>query len=223
MKVAALFSGGKDSTYAIHLAQQRGWDVSVLVSMFPDADDSYMFHVPNIHLTPMLAEAMNIDFLKQPTGGEKEQELEDMKKALASLDVDGVLSGAIASDYQASRVDRICFELGLRSFNPLWRWDQRMVLDDLVSAGFRAMIVGVYADGLGEDWLGRILDDDAIAELDNIARQKGINISGEGGEFETLVLDGPNFEKRLDIIDSKIHWSGHSGEMVVTKAQLLSK
>lgn len=220
MKVAALFSGGKDSTYAIHLAQQRGWDVSVLVSMFPDADDSYMFHVPNIHLTPLLAEAMGIAFLKQSTSGEKERELEDLKEALASLDVDGVLTGAIASDYQASRVDRICFELGLRSFNPLWRWDQRQVLDDLVGAGFKVMVVGVYADGLDKDWLGRVLDDDAIAELDNIARKKGINISGEGGEFETLVVDGPNFLKRLEILDSKIIWHGQSGEMVVTEARL---
>ncbi len=222
MKVAALFSGGKDSTYAIHLAQQRGWDVSILVSMFPDADDSYMFHVPNIHLTPMLAEAMNVDFLKRQTSGEKERELEDLKEALASLEVDGVITGAIASVYQASRVDRICFELGLRSFNPLWRWDQRAVLDGQVGAGFKVMVVGVYADGLDEDWLGRILDDDAIAELEKIAVEKGINISGEGGEFETLVVDGPNFLKRLEILDSKIVWHGQSGEMVVTLACLSS-
>ena len=193
MKVAALFSGGKDSTYAIYLAQQRGWDVTYLVSLFPEADDSYMFHVPNIHLTPLLAEAMGICFVKQDTSGEKENELEDLKGALATLDVDGVLTGAISSDYQNVRIDKICFELGLVCYSQLWRRNQKHVLEDMINAGFKIMIVGVYADGLGKDWLGRILDADALEELEVISTKFGINISGEGGEFETLVVGGPNF------------------------------
>jgi diphthine-ammonia ligase len=223
MKVAALFSGGKDSTYAIYLAQQRGWAVTRLVSLFPEADDSYMFHVPNIHLTPMLAEAMDINFVNRVTTGEKERELEDLKEALTNLNVDGVLSGAIASDYQSVRIDRICFELGLVCYSQLWRWKQKHVLEDMILAGFKIMIVGVYAEGLGKNWLGKILDADALSELEKIAKKHGINLSGEGGEFETLVVDGPNFVKRLEIVNSEITWNGINGHMNVTDARLAKK
>ncbi len=223
MNVAALFSGGKDSTYAVYLAQQRGWNVKYLVSLFPKVDDSYMFHVPNIHLTPMLAEAMEIEFIKKETAGEKEKELEDLKEVLATLDVDGVLTGAIASNYQRSRIETICQELGLTCHNPLWHLEQKGILEEMMSAGFRIMFVGVYAEGLSTDWLGRMLDADALAELEVIAETYGINISGEGGEFETLVLDGPNFSKRLEILDSVTEWDGMSGFVQVTEVELVEK
>jgi len=223
MKVAALFSGGKDSTYAVHLVQQRGWDVSKLVSIVPEGKDSYMFHIPNIHLTPMLARALDIEHIEHGTRGEKESELDDLRDALAPLDVDGVVTGAIASDYQAARIDRICFELGIRSFNPLWRWDQEQVLNDMVGDGFEVLIVGAYADGLGKEWLGRTLDENAIRELRSISEKRGINVSGEGGELETLVVNGPNFHKRVEIVDSEVVWSGNGGELLVKDARLVEK
>ena len=223
MKVAALFSGGKDSTYAIYLAQSRGWEVTELVTMVPEAGESYMFHVPNIGLCGMLAEAMGIAHARFPTSGEEELELEDLGKALARLKVRGVVSGAIASDYQHTRIDRLCHGLGLVSHSPLWRRPQEAVLKDIVTAGFRVMVVGVYAEGLGKEWLGRILDGKALAELGSVAQEKGINVSGEGGEFETLVLDGPNFAKRLDIIGSETIWQGNHGEFLVKKAMLAGK
>ncbi len=223
MKVAALFSGGKDSTYAIYLAQLRGWEVEYLVSLFSKSEESYMFHVPNIHLTPLLAEAMGIEFVGKETDGEKERELEDLKEVLMSLKIDGVLTGAIASDYQATRIDRICHELGLVCHSQLWRWDQKHVLDDMIEAGFKIMIVGVYAEGLGEDWLGRILDKNALTKLEEIAARYGINVSGEGGEFETLAVDGPNFIKKLEIVESNTNWDGITGNLEVTEARLVEK
>jgi diphthine-ammonia ligase len=223
MKVAALFSGGKDSVYAIYLAQQRGWEVSALVSLFPKRDDSYMFHVPNIRLAPVLAQAMDIPIKVCETEGREGAELVDLKHALSDLDVDGVLTGAIASDYQATRIDRTCHELGLVCFSPLWRWRQRDVLEDVVLAGFKVMVIGVYAEGLGREWLGRVLDNASINELEALAKRHGINVSGEGGELETLVLDGPNFDKRLNIRESEILWSGNGGEVRVTDAALTEK
>jgi ABC transporter with metal-binding/Fe-S-binding domain ATP-binding protein len=223
MKVAALFSGGKDSTYAVYLAQQKGWNVKYLVSLFPKADDSYMFHVPNIHLTPMLAEAMGVDFVKKGTSGEKERELEDLRAALIDLDIDGVVTGAIASNYQRSRIEAICQDLDLNCHNPLWHTDQKRVLEDVVDAGFRVMFVGVYAEGLGMDWLGRELDADALLELEAIAQKYGINVSGEGGEYETLVVDGPNFSKRLEILESQVQWESMSGTLYVKETRLVDK
>jgi ABC transporter with metal-binding/Fe-S-binding domain ATP-binding protein len=223
MNVAALFSGGKDSTYAVYLAQQRGWNVSRLITMIPEKGESYMFHVPNISLCGMLAEAMGIAHNTCPTLGKEEKELGDLKKALTNLSAEGIITGAIASDYQATRIDRLCHELDMKSFSPLWRWDQEAVLRDILAAGFRVIIVGVYADGLGKEWLGRELDSTALLELKNISEKNRINISGEGGEFETLVLDGPNFAKRLEILESEIIWQGTRGELIVKKASLINK
>jgi diphthine-ammonia ligase len=223
MKVAVLFSGGKDSTYVIYLAQQHHWEVRFLVSLFPESEDSYMFHVPNIHLTPMLAEALGISFVRKDTKGEKEKELQDLRDVLAVLDVEGVVTGAIASNYQRSRIESICSELDLNCHNPLWGTDQKGVLEEMIDSGFHIIIVGVYAEGLGHEWLGRVLNADALAELEPIADKYGINVSGEGGEFETLVLDGPNFQKKLDIINSSLTWEGMSGTLHVTEARLVGK
>ena len=223
MNVAALFSGGKDSTYAIYLAQQRGWDVSRLITMVPERGESYMFHIPNIGLCGMLAEAMGIPIHNVSTAGQEELELEDLRKALTGLAVDGIVSGAIASDYQHTRIDRMCHELGLVSFSPIWRWSQMSVLEAIIAAGFRVIIVGVYADGMGREWLGRILDSKALEELATLSEKNRMNVSGEGGEFETLAVDGPNFSKRLEIVNSEIRWEGTRGEMLVTEARLVPK
>jgi len=223
MKVAALFSGGKDSTYAIHLAQSMGWDVAKLVTMVPEKGESYMFHVPNIELCGMLAEAMGIDHVSFPTGGEEELELEDLKKALADLKVQGIVTGAIASDYQHTRIDRLCHELDMASYSPIWRWNQEAVLRGIMAAGFSVMVVGVYAEGLGKEWLGRVLDEKALRELEELSRKNRMNISGEGGEFETLALDGPNFLKRVEVAESESLWHGTRGEFIVRKARLIEK
>lgn len=223
MNVAALFSGGKDSTYAIYLAQQRGWDVSRLITLVPTKGESHMFHIPNIGLCAMLAEAMGIEHAAFDTMGEEEKEMEDLRKALGGLGVEGIITGAIASDYQATRIDRLCHELGMRSYSPLWRWKQADVLNGILSAGFKVMIVGVYADGMGKEWLGRELDAAALSELDALAAKNRMNVSGEGGEFETLVLDGPNFSQRLEIEESETVWHGTNGEYLVKKARLVPK
>ena len=223
MKVAALFSGGKDSAYAIYIAQQWGWEVDHLISIIPETGESYMFHVPNISLTDQLSECLDIPLSKAVTMGEEEIELEDLKELLASMDIASLITGAIASDYQTTRINRICHDLGIRVFSPLWRKDQRMLLKDMIDAGFEMMVVGVYADGMGEDWLGRRLDNDALANLDDLTKKNRMNIAGEGGEFESLVLDGPNFKKRLEIIEAEKVWEGMSGHYRIDRAEVVEK
>ena len=220
MKLAALFSGGKDSAFAIYIAQQYGWEITHLVTLVSRSQESYMFHVPNIHLTEALAEAMNIPLVKQETAGEKEEELEDLKAALSIPGIDGVLTGAIASDYQWSRINRVCHDLGLRVFSPLWRKDHAMLVKDMIDAGFEMMIVGVYAYGLDEKWLGRTLDMDAFDELLALREKYGISPAGEGGEFETLVLNAPYFKKRLVIEEMEKEWHRDSGSVRVKSVRL---
>ena len=220
MRVAALFSGGKDSVFAVYIAQHYGWDVSHLVSLLPKKPDSWMFHSINIHQTSLLAKALGIPLVQQVTAGEKESELEDLTTILEKLKVDGVISGAIASEYQRTRIEKICYNLGIKSFTPLWHKNQELLVRDQVKAGFHIIIVGVFAEGFDETWLGRTIDQDTIADLVHLQKKKGINVAGEGGEYETLVLSGPLFSQRLVIDESEKHWNRDSGIFQVKTAHL---
>jgi diphthine-ammonia ligase len=220
MKVAALFSGGKDSVFAVYITQQFGWDVSHLVTVLPVKQDSYMFHSINIHLTELLAQAIDIPLVKKSTKGEKETELIDLKNLLQDLEIDGVISGAIASEYQRTRIEKICDEIGIKSFTPLWHKNQELLLRDQVKAGFHSIIVGVFASGFDETWLGKTIDEEAINTLVHLNKKYGINIAGEGGEFETLVLDGPLYHKKLVIDESVKEWNRDSGIFQVKSAHL---
>jgi len=220
MRVAVLFSGGKDSTFATYIAQQWGWDVSHLVTLIPKNTESWMFHSLNLSLTGLLAETLGIPLSSRMTKGQKEDELSDLQTLLQSLPIDGVVSGAIASEYQRTRIERVCDRLGLKSFTPLWHKDQGLLLEDQLHAGFNIMIVGVFAEGLTKDWLGRTIDPPTLAALCSLHETKGVNIAGEGGEYETLVLDGPSFNAPLIIDERETHWSRDSGTIQVKKAHL---
>ncbi len=223
MKVAALFSGGKDSTYALYVAQQMGWNVSDLLTIIPRGDDSMLYHIPNIDLTPLLSECLGICLSSQEAELGEAQELDALRKVLGRVDVEGLVMGTIASDYQKSRVDAVCHDLGIRCFAPLWRQNQASLLADYISAGFRILVTGVAAEGLDESWLGREIDDRARSELLELNRRRGLSPCGEGGEYETLVIDGPNFSKRLHVIEARKEYEGSSGICRVLKAETVGK
>jgi ABC transporter with metal-binding/Fe-S-binding domain ATP-binding protein len=220
VKLAALFSGGKDSTFALYIAQQYGWNITHLVTLAPEKQDSWMFHSLNIHVTDQLADALDIPLVKKTTQGEKEKELQDLLDLLQHLEIDGVISGAISSEYQRTRIEKICYELEIKSFTPLWHIDQEVLLRDQVHAGFNILIVGVFAQGFNEQWLGRTIDEHAIKELNKIRKNYSINTAGEGGEFETLVVDGPIFQKKLVIDETEKKWKRDHGILRVIKAHL---
>ncbi len=220
MKVAALFSGGKDSVFAIYIAKQWGWDVTHLITLQPEKRDSWMFHSINIHLTEKLAEAIDIPLIKKQTKGEKEKELEDLKDILKDLKIDGVISGAIASEYQRTRIEKICNELEIKSFTPIWHKNQELILRDQISAGFKIIVVGVFAHGFDKTWLGKTINEELIDELIKLRKKYSINEAGEGGEFETLVLGGPIFQKKLVLDEISKEWKRDSGILKVKKAHL---
>jgi predicted ATP pyrophosphatase (TIGR00289 family) len=226
MKAAVLFSGGKDSTMAIYKAMEDGWEVEYLLSMHSENPHSYMFHVPNIHLTQLLSQAMEIPLIRAKTPGEKEEELEDLQNALTNLKnrgVEAVFTGAIHSEYQKSRIDNLCHEVGLESVAPLWHRDPLDYMQEVVDLGFEVMITSVSAEGLDESWLGRIIDEDLLEELKGLHEKYGLHMAFEGGEAETLVLDGPIFKKKLNILDSKKIWEVDSGYLVIKDAELVEK
>ncbi len=223
MRVAALFSGGKDSTYAAYVAMQRGWEVTHLLSIVPEDRESMLFHVPNLHLTPMLAEAMGLPLLQEPASAGEAGELEALRRIFQRVDADGVVVGAIASDYQHQRVNRVAAETGLRVFAPLWRHDPRRLVRDYLAAGMEIVFSSVSAEGLDESWLGRRWGDDVVEDLLRLQDRRGVHPCGEGGEFETLVLDSPMFSKRLNVVRASPEWQGSAGVWRVTEARLEPK
>lgn len=223
MRVAALVTGGKDSVLALHRAQKMGHDVKFLAAMIPKRADSWMFHFPNIHLTDHLSKAVEIPLVKAKTSGIKEQELKDLKELLASLDVEGVVSGAVASRYQKERIERICQELNFESVTPLWHQEPLQLLREIVDQKFKVVVVGVYAYGFDVGWLGREINSATLEKLVNLHEKYGISLVGEGGEYETLVLDAPFFKKRIQIVQSEINYEEHSGVLVVKESKLKDK
>ena len=220
MKLAALISGGKDSSFAIYKALQEGHVVTDLVTIKTANEDSYMFHSANIHLTGLIAQACGIPLTSQVSTGEKEKELEDLKKALSPLKVEGVAVGAIESEYQASRVRRICDELGLEMYAPLWHKDPESLLFEMI--GYMDIImVKVAAGGMDESWLGRSFDQKMIADLKELHRKYRVHLAGEGGEYETLVLNMPYYSKKIKLIETKKMWMGDHGVLKVIKTELV--
>ncbi len=223
MQVAALVSGGKDSALAVHRAAESGHTVKFLVSMIPQREDSWMFHYPNVNLTQLFADAATIPLVKRETSGIKEEELGDLKAVLRTLNVEGVVSGAISSKYQKERIDRICRELGLLSITPLWKQKPLKLLNELVELNFKAIITCVCGYGFDEDWLGRSIDAKTIRDIVDLHKRFHVSLVGEGGEYETLVLDAPFFSKMIDLVQTRRIWEDHRGCLHVEKARLTVK
>ena len=218
-----LVTGGKDSALALHRAVQQGHEVVHLVTMVPQRADSWMFHSPNVHLTDLFAEAVGFPLVKTDTSGEKETEVADLKRALASLSIDAVVSGAIFSQYQKERVDGVCDELGIKHLAPLWHEDPLSILKEMLELKMKTIIVGAYAHGFARDWLGREIDENTVRDLIELNRRYDVSLVGEGGEYETLVLDAPFFSRRIRLIDIERVWEGASGYLLVKRAVLVAK
>jgi predicted ATP pyrophosphatase (TIGR00289 family) len=223
MRIASLCSGGKDSAYALWLAMLQGHEVKHLIAMIPMRGDSWMFHRPNVHLIDLFAECVGIPAIKAETTGEKEHELEDLKKVLQTLDVQAVVSGTISSIYQKDRIDRICRELRLSHIAPIWSRDPMEVLGEMVNSCFEAIITSVSAEGLDESWLGRKIDRKCLEDLHKVSMKFGVNPAGEGGEYESLVLDAPFFRKRIEILKAEPVWKGDRGYLLIKRARSVCK
>lgn len=227
MNLASLFSGGKDSAFALYKALQEGHEVTVLITISSENPESYMYHVPNIKLTRLQAEAMQLPIIFRITKGVKEEELRDLKaaaeEAIKNYGIEGLVSGAIYSNYQRKRIDDICSELEISSLSPLWKKRPKEMLIEMVAEGFEIVISAVAAGGLGPEWLGREIDKKTIDELTDLHNTCYVCTAGEGGEFETLVLDAPFFKKKLRVMDAEKVWDGQSGVYNVKKAVLVEK
>ncbi len=226
VKTGILFSGGKDSCLAFYKAQKLH-EVSCLISLVSENEESYMFHVPNIELVRVQANSIGLPLVLKNTKGQKEEELKDLRDALVNAKeeygIEGIVTGAIKSVYQASRIQRICFGLDMWCFNPLWLRNQVELLKEIVEEGFRVIISGVFAYPLDRSYLGREIDGTMIETLAEFEKKFGLNPSGEGGEIETTVLDAPFFKRRLEVIDYDITHKNYSGSFKIKNVRSTSK
>jgi ABC transporter with metal-binding/Fe-S-binding domain ATP-binding protein len=217
LKVAALFSGGKDSTFALWCTQMQGWDIDTLVTVFPESRNSWMFHYPALKWTRLQAQAMGLPQTTIPTKGEKEEELADLTEGLdkvkKSFGIDTIVSGAVASEYQRTRIDNICEKLGVRSIAPLWHKNQEQLVREQIESGFEIILTACNALGLDKKWLGKRLEASDVPRLVKLREKYGLSVAFEGGEAETFVLAGPIFKNRLEIIRSSPSWRGDSGHL----------
>jgi len=214
MKLAVLFSGGKDSCYSAYLAKKEGHEIVCLITIFSENKESYMFHIPSIKKTKHQAEAMDLPLIIQKTKGKKEEELIDLEKAIKKAKdkykIQGIVTGALHSVYQASRIQKICDKLKLKCINPLWHKNEIEYLEELIKNKFKVIIIGIAAYPLNQSWLGRKIDKSFIKEVKRLNEKYKIHPAGEGGEFETFVLDCPLFKKPIEIKDFKDFKTGEN-------------
>jgi len=235
MEWVSLFSGGKDSAWALYRAQQEGLPVGRLLTVRPEGD-SYMYHTPATHLASLAAESIGLPLLSvEPTefgaadavdsSAQGDAEIQPLEAALSKLaadpevDLAGVTAGAVESEYQTSRIEALCDRLGIDLFAPLWQRDPEALAEAMLDAGFEIRIVRVAAAGLEESWLGRTLDREALAELRELRERYGVHVLGEGGEFETVVVDGPHMDRRIEL-EYDTQWDGTRGRILVEDARL---
>lgn len=208
---------------AMYTVSQMGHEVPYIVTVRPSDKASWVFHTPNLSAVPLMAESMGVGQIVADSDGTEAGDLEALRSALSSLDVDGVVTGALWSDYQWDRINLVCGDLGLPVISPLWRKCQDEMYDLMCSSGIDAIIVGVFAEGLDGSFLGRHLDMETKEELLALRERYGISIMGEGGEYESMTLDSPIHSKRLVVERAEKVMERDTGVLDVTGLSLSEK
>lgn len=225
MRLAALFSGGKDSTYSIFKALQEGHSIECLVTIAPKSEESMLLHYPNMSITKLQSSSLNIPQIYVESESDKtEFETELLTKTLLTAkqdyNIEGLVQGGILSEFQKNNFNKICGELDLKLISPVWNKKQKQYMKNLLDDNFRFIIASVSADGLDDSWLGKEITKDNLEVLEELSKKFGFNLNFEGGESETLVIDCPIFSKQIVIQKSRKIWDGYRGRFEIEEAKL---
>ena len=225
MRLACLFSGGKDSTYAIHLAKKQGHDVVCLLSIFPKSEESHLLHYPNLKWTRLQSISMNIPQLTICSNSDETvDELIVLEKLLQNakdeFKIEGLVHGGIKSKFQKEKFESLCVKLNLISLAPLWNTEPKKYMNDLLDSNFHFLMITVSSNGLDEEWLGKLILKSDIEILNNLSEKFGFNLNFEGGESETFVLDCPLFSNPIQINQFTKNWDGYRGRFEIVDAEL---
>ena len=225
MKLGSLFSGGKDSTYAIYLAQKQGHEVTCLLSIFTKSEESHLLHYPNMQWTKLQSQSMNIPQLTiNSESNETDDELFALEKLLQNakdqFHIEGLVHGGIKSQFQKEKFESLCSKLDLVAITPLWNTEPEQYMNDLLDSNFVFIMITVSSDGLDDTWLGKEITKSDIDTLKNLSEKFGFNLNFEGGEAETFVVDCPLFENSIKINQAKKIWDGYRGRFEIVDAEL---
>ncbi|MDH3696240.1 MAG: diphthine--ammonia ligase [Nitrosopumilus sp.] len=225
MKLASLFSGGKDSTYAIHMVQKQGHEIACLLSVFPKSDESHLLHHPNMAWTKLQSESMNIpQLLISSDSDNTDEELSKLEillqKAKEQFDIEGVVHGGIKSNFQKDKFETLCSKLDLIIVAPLWGIESQQYMNDLLNSKFEFIMTVVSSDGLDDSWLGKMIFKSDIDILKRLSQKFGFNLNFEGGEAETFVINCPLFTNSIKINQFEKIWDGYRGRFEIVDAGL---
>jgi len=225
MKLASLFSGGKDSTYAIHVAKKQGHDVKCLLSVFPKSDESHLLHHPNMKWTKLQSDSMNIPQLTiTSTSDETDNELTLIENLLQNakdqFQIEGLVHGGIQSKFQKDKFENVCSKLNLKVVAPLWDTVPEKYMNELIDSKFEFIMTTVSSDGLDDSWLGKIISKSDIVSLKHLSEKFGFNLNFEGGEAETFVINCPLFTNSIKSNQSEKKWDGYRGRFEIVDARL---
>jgi len=225
MKLGSLFSGGKDSTYVIYLAQKQGHEVACLLSIFTKSEESHLLHYPNLQWTKLQSQSMSIPQLTiNSESNETDDELFALEKLLQNakdqFHIEGLVHGGIKSQFQKEKFESLCSKLNLVAITPLWNTEPEQYMNDLLDSNFVFIMITVSSDGLDDTWLGKEITKSDIVTLKHLSEKFGFNLNFEGGEAETFVIDCPLFSNSIRINKTKKIWDGYRGRFEIVDAEL---
>ena len=228
MNFGGLFSGGKDSTFAISELIRQGHKLTCIIAMQPVSDDSMLFHYPSTKLIKKISKVLDVPLIEvQCSSPDKESESNQLQRAIHnarnSYPIEGISHGCISSYFQLNIINDICRESKLSMLSPLWQIETDFYFNQLFDQKFEIIITRVAASGLDKSWLGKTIDRLNYLKLKELSEKYGFNLTFEGGEAETLVLDCPMYKKKVVVKDSTITWDGVRGIFEISEVDLIEK
>ena len=226
MEVAILYSGGKDSNYALQHALEKGWKVSYLLSVKPNRTDCYLFHYATVEHTRLQAKALGIPhILVKCNIADPIEEAEIVKEVVKKYPVDAVILGGTGLQVtQIKSVQDALLPLGIEVFASHAGLDHDNIFEEMIENGYKIMITQFAAEGLGQEWLGKIIDKDSFEELKHLSQKYGFHIGGDGSSFDSFVLDCPMFSKKIEFDKiKKVKETEFSGYLIAENPRLVEK
>ena len=203
-QVFASWSGGKDSCLACYLAANSGLKVQYLANTVTEDGERSRSHGLSSEAMRIQSEAIGITLVQQPTTNNNyETEFKKMILNLKKEEISGGVFGDIDFNEHRHWIERVCQETGITPYLPLWGQSQEKIMRDFVDSGFEAIVVAARADLFNEEILGQKVDLNFIKQLEKLGKTKAITLCGEAGEYHTFVVDGPMFQKRIEILETR--------------------